>query len=248
MNMKQWIALFVIMLVVIGVCTSCSPPNPTASTSLSTSSAVPQGLPSSQMSGLAENGSSVEAESSGEGALADAWIPDPELSADLPVPDFLTEDQQQLYRAAYRMYYHFSMSGGFALDRSVSIQGDNERTFYLDKGFESYSAFQKALESVFTEDYANRLRNDTQLYMDDGNDRLFSSPGDRGGNIDYVSTSFELVSQSAEELTFHLIGHYREDAGFGEKGGSAKETTQEYPIHMVRTENGWRFDNFAMAF
>ena len=121
MNMKQRIALFVITLVVIGVCTSCSPPNPTASTSLSTSSAVPQGLPSSQMSGLAESGSSVEAESSGEGALADAWIPDPELSADLPVPDFLTEDQQQLYRAAYRMYYHFSMSGGFALDRSVSI-------------------------------------------------------------------------------------------------------------------------------
>lgn len=183
----------------------------------------------------------------GEGAAADKLIPALDYEAEIPTPDFLTEDQRLLYRAAYRMFYHFSMSGGFQPDMEQSMVGDNGFTFYLDNGFPSYSAFRAALDSVFTEDYAISLLNEYQYYMDDGNDRLFSVCGDRGSNITYVGSSFELVSQDENEMVFNLVGHYNEDAVYGEGGDPAKETTENFPIRMVKTGSGWRFDSFAMA-
>lgn len=200
-------------------------------------------------SGAAEPSSNqgVSSETGGEGALAEKLVPDQADTADMAAPDFLTEDQQLLYKAAYRMYYHFHVSGGFQPDTTESMVGDNGNTFYMDKGFPSYSAFREALNSVFTEDYANSLLNESQSYMDDGNDRLFSAPGDRGTNIFYVGESFELVRQTDQEIDFNVIGRYHEDISSDESADPAKETMESFPIKMVKTDKGWRFASFNLA-
>lgn len=184
----------------------------------------------------------VPPEAEGEGAEANRLVPQLDKDVEIPTPDFLTEDQQLLYKAAYRMYYHYSMSVGFDPDPDQTLVGENGWTYHLNRAFSSYSEYRAVLNKVFTEDYAAFL-NENELYIADENGRLYSSLGEREGRETYVGSTFELVSQSEDEITFHLIGHYNE----GEANGEGGETAYSYPIHMVRTEDGWRFANFIFA-
>lgn len=204
---------------------------------------------SSPVSSSATEGVSSES-ASGEGAQALSLLPSDAANIQPDaVPEFLTADQQELYRAAYYLYYHFSMTGGFfpnGYDGTAAITGDNGRTFFRDGGFSGYTVFRTAMDSAFTADYANSLLNEFQIYMDDGNDVLYSAPGDRGGNIFYKSSEFSRISETADEIRFQLIGHY-DGAG---PGGSASSSpyTETYEFKLVNTENGWRFAGFAMAY
>ena len=77
---------------------------------------------------------------SGEGAQALSLLPaDAANIQPDAVPEFLTADQQELYRAAYYLYYHFDVSSGFAFDtideNSPFIVGDTGRSYYQDTGF-----------------------------------------------------------------------------------------------------------------
>ena len=185
-----------------------------------------------------------------DGAQALSLLPaDAEVIQPDAVPDFLTADQQALYRAAYYLYYHFSMTGGFfpnGYDTATALIGDNGQTFYRDDGFSGYAAFRAAMDSAFTEDYTNSLLNEYQTYMDDGNDALYSAPGDRGGDILYVRSEFTSVSETADEICFQLIGHY-DEAG-PDSSASSQPYTEAYDFKLVNTENGWRFASFALAY
>lgn len=71
---------------------------------------------------------------SGEGAQALSLLPaDAANIQPDAVPEFLTADQQELYRAAYYLYYHFDVSSGFAFDtideNSPFIVGDTGVAF-----------------------------------------------------------------------------------------------------------------------
>ena len=99
---------------------------------------------------------------SGEGAQALSLLPaDAANIQPDAVPEFLTADQQELYRAAYYLYYHFDVSSGFAFDtideNSPFIVGDTGRSYYQDTGFANYSAFRTALDCVFTSNFADSL-------------------------------------------------------------------------------------------
>ena len=173
---------------------------------------------------------------SGEGAQALSLLPaDAANIQPDAVPEFLTADQQELYRAAYYLYYHFDVSSGFAFDtideNSPFIVGDTGRSYYQDTGFANYSAFRTALDCVFTSNFA---------------DSLIDKYQNRGGNIFYKSSEFSLISETADEIRFQLIGHY-DEAG---PGGSASSSpyTETCEVKLVNTENGWRFAGFAMAY
>ena len=112
---------------------------------------------------------------SGEGAQALSLLPaDAANIQPDAVPEFLTADQQELYRAAYYLYYRFDVSSGFAFDtideNSPFIVGDTGRSYYQDTGFANYSAFRTALDCVFTSNFADSLIDKYQNYIkgDDG--------------------------------------------------------------------------------
>ena len=176
---------------------------------------------------------------SGEGAQALSLLPaDAANIQPDAVPEFLTADQQELYRAAYYLYYHFDVSSGFAFDtideNSPFIVGDTGRSYYQDTRFSNYSYFADSL----IDKYQNYIKGDDGL--------LYFSFGDRGGNIFYKSSEFSLISETADEIRFQLIGHY-DEAG---PGGSASSSpyTETCEVKLVNTENGWRFAGFAMAY
>lgn len=166
------------------------------------------------------------------------------------MPEFLTADQQELYRAAYYLYYHFDVSSGFAFDtideNSPFIVGDTGRSYYQDTGFANYSAFRTALDCVFTSNFADSLIDKYQNYIKGDDGLLYFSFGDRGGNIFYKSSEFSQISETADEIRFQLIGHY-DEAG---PGGSRQQQpyTETCEVKLVNTENGWRFAGFAMAY
>ena len=176
---------------------------------------------------------------SGEGAQALSLLPaDAANIQPDAVPEFLTADQQELYRAANYLYYHFDVSSGFAFDTG--------RSYYQDTGFANYSAFRTALDCVFTSNFADSLIDKYQNYIKGDDGLLYFSFGDRGGNIFYKSSEFSRISETADEIRFQLIGHY-DEAG---PGGSASNSpyTETYEFKLVNTENGWRFAGFAMAY
>lgn len=203
--------------------------------------------PSSEKSSVPEEMSPSSEETAAEGAVADQLVPEPELSEGLALPEFLNGDQQLLYKAAYRMYYHFSMTSGFEPDMEAEgEENGNGRVYYPDRGFDSYADYRKAMESVFTVEYTDFL-NESECYIDDGAGGLLAAPGDRGGNITYKETTFELVKQDENEIEIHLIGHYND--ALPESGGDpADDTTVPFAVKMVKTENGWRFDSFAIPY
>ena len=168
------------------------------------------------------------------------------------VPEFLTADQQELYRAAYYLYYHFDVSSGFAFDtideNSPFIVGDTGRSYYRDTGFAQLfppfaqhwiACLRQTLPTVLLTNIKTISRAMTACFIS-------AFVGDRGGNIFYKSSEFSLISETADEIRFQLIGHY-DEAG---PGGSASSSpyTETCEVKLVNTENGWRFAGFAMAY
>lgn len=157
------------------------------------------------------------------------------LTVGVPVPDFLTEDQQQLYLAAYYLYRHFSLAGGFHPDLTAEpVQDDafGEIDYYPDDGFASYADFDAALDAVFTAECKQELLA-APLYLDHEG-LLYSATGARGANIHYQGEYFRQGTAGEDAITFTLVGQYTD----GE---------EEIPIALERTGAGWRFSRFAMA-
>ncbi|WP_050697110.1 hypothetical protein [Anaeromassilibacillus senegalensis] len=251
--MKKIVLAWMMAICMAGVLVGCvwtvnqvpeesPPPSQTAESSSSEEAPV-----SSEESTVPEETPSAPEETAAEGAAANQLIPEPELSKGLTLPAFLNGDQQLLYQAAYRMYFHFSMTSGFEPDMEAEgEENGNGRVYYPDRGFDSYADYRKAMESVFTVEYTDFL-NESQCYIDDGAGGLLTAPGDRGSDITYKETTFELVKQDENEVEFNLIGHYN-DALPESSGDPADDTTVSFAIKMVNTENGWRFDSFAIPY
>ena len=73
-----------------------------------------------------------------------------------------------------------------------------------------------------------------------------------GGGYYYcedIPDDFRLEKSEENEIVFTLIGHYRNfekatDEITTEDGMSGYDYTLEFPIKMILTEDGWRFDEF----
>ena len=180
----------------------------------------------------------------------------------IPVPNFLTDEQQLLYRNACQIY-----ADTFAFDTSQidlkwledSIQYKEVEIdgvpYLLAQGrYARWADFDALIHSVFTNTCWNIHNNSDNLtyYVEyDGQLAFFrANKGESTTYNPYFSDEFELVSQTDEEIVFNVIGHYNI-----ERPGSNPEKynivlsngydyTKEFPIRLVLTDSGWRVDSF----
>ena len=215
---------------------------------------------------------SAEAASPDEGIHAELWADDPmmESYASIAVPSFLTEGQQELYRRARALYQ--AMFGGdtiwidwfySAADNTPYESVELDGYFYtLAQGrYRQWEDFDAAVRSVFTNAYwdgRNSVGAEDEepipIYRDIGG-RLGIIDLSRGAGYYYNENfpdEFRLDEQTDNSITFTLIGHYspvwprwnETPEERDRRRAEEYEYTLEFPIRMVLTNNGWRFDEF----
>ena len=241
--MKRWILLLCCLLLTVSV-TGCTGDN-------SSSDSSPE--PSSSQTQLQED------------------PVDPETAAALELvaetgteaPDFLTEEQQTLYRKARTAYAQFRLyTDGFGSTEwnPVTIEG-YDNSFYVGNGsITAWDDYETAMLGLFTPEYLEEL-NVTVTELEDGTTlryarfadyqgQLAFSDSARGSNITYLGPdTFELISRSEDEIRFYVIGTYQDyvENEAGEMVQEGETTQQKYEIVLTHTENGWRFSQFALT-
>ena len=183
-----------------------------------------------------------------ETAPAGPHIPLDEQSLSVPVPDFLDEEQQLLYRQAYSLYIHLlgCESSGVEYSELYSQTGPHEtveingRTYLAAQGpFAAWKDFDAAVHAVFTDEFWT-ARNKAEIYVCHGEQLCFLDVGRGAGYYrdDSRPDTFTLVEQTEDAIAFTLTGYY---TAWGEGG---EDYTIDFPMSLVRTEEGWRFDEF----
>lgn len=190
-------------------------------------------------------------------ALVPAWqngAPS-ELAALPPSGDLLTDDQKDLFEAAWRIYDGIGgCSTGYIhnYDTTIEVPQDDQDwdlVYDLDTGFDTYDDFITAMHAVFTDDYCDELLayGGEAPGLIERNGKLWSLEADRGSDIEYMYVDYALVSSSDTEIVFNMTGHYAPLDGNGD-WIKAQEYTQDYPIKMEKTSDGWRFASFAIPY
>lgn len=241
--MKRWILLLCCILLAFSV-TGCTGEN---------SSSDSSSEPSSSQTQLQED--PVDPETAAALELV--------AEADCEVPDFLTEEQQTLYRKAYTAYKQFALyTDGFGSTEynPVTVE-EYDNSFCVGNGsITTWKDYETAMLGLFTPDYLEEL-NLTVTELEDGTTlryahfadyqgQLAFSDGARGSNNAYIPPdTFELISQTEDEIRFYVIGtyHAEEENEEGMLVWTDETTQQKYEIVLTHTENGWRFSQFALT-
>ena len=193
----------------------------------------------------------------------------------IAVPDFLTVEQQDLYRRAYCMYIHMFASSTENIDLigETDLEVFNSRTkteidgriYMVSSGrYKNWNDFDAVIHALFTDDFWNRINGDKfsdgtviPFYAEkDG--KLCYESADKGIGYYYNENfpdEFRLEEQNEQSIFFTLIGHYSpvwpNDDETGEERDIRRaqeyEYTLEFPMRMVLTDGGWRFDEFHSA-
>lgn len=188
--------------------------------------------------------------------------------AQATVPDFLDEDQQLLYHQALVMYAHIfganteevdSWPGntGFNYDYQNPYSPDGVSSYVPATGlYANWADFEEAVLSVFTRDFWNSRNGagGTDTYINHEG-ILFYRPAARGsgGYNDNFPPTFRLVSRTDDAIEFIMTGYYSDSRQFYGIASDEEiaawlsagwEYSIEYPMRMVRTDRGWRFDEF----
>ncbi|MGN0552453.1 MAG: hypothetical protein ACI4I1_03665 [Oscillospiraceae bacterium] len=137
-------------------------------------------------------------------------------------PSFLTEEQQQVYQKAYDITDGYFGCSVYMPESALETTTAED---FLSKICEGY-----------TYDYA--VATATRYGYLDENGNLKATAGDRGSDISYFDRFFLPVYSDENTVLFqNIITHAHEDNPY-----FIWFETLEYK--MVKTENGWRFDNF----
>ena len=180
-----------------------------------------------------------------------------EFSASVAVPDFLTDEQQLLYRRAHCLYQH--MFGGetaaidsFAPDNADAVEsGPSELVekdgyiYQLAVGrYRNWSDFDAVVHSVFTDTFWDSRNSclgedGTVPIYRDADGRLAIVELSRGAGYwwdEDAPDQFRLEERTEDAISFTLIGHYQKEDG--------EAYTLEFPMKLVLTDDGWRFEEF----
>lgn len=192
-------------------------------------------------------------------------IPLDEYAQAAPVPDFLDEEQQLLYRRAYAMYGHIfganteevdNWPGGGGYGSSDAVERNGWGYVPATGLYRNWNDFQEAVLSVFTQEYwdaRNNLGDGQPIYTNiDGQlHYVAAARGNYGCNPSFPST-FRLMERTDDAISFVVTGYYSEP--WPMEGESYEERdarlasywdySVDFPIRMVKTQDGWRFDEF----
>ena len=252
---KHLTLLLAAVLLALAACAAQPAPTP---------SVTPSGTPSVEPSPVPSETPSVEPSPSPTyDVTADPPLSEDSLNA--AVPDFLDADQQLLYRRAHCVYNH--LFGTSTEDFDYWTEGDdhyfyaagdldvNGRLYARCRGrYSNWADFDTMVRSIFTDGCWTTLNCDRYVNVDG---TLYFAYGDRGSyyyNRRFPDT-FTLVAKTDDEIVFTLTGHY--SSPWPNEGESIEDRdrrlesgwdyTYDFPIRMVRTEAGWRFDAFHAA-
>ena len=188
-----------------------------------------------------------------------------ERSLNIPVPDFLDKDQQLLYRQAFEIYT--SLFGG---DTSGVCMGDEDKFPDMAETVERngipytkatgryavWADFDGMIHSVFTNNFwrGRNSRGDnysTFIGIDGALYYVNAAKGHYYRNENFPDT-FKLNSKTDDEIIFTLTGYY--SSPWPNEGETSErrdqrllngwEYTLDFTIKLVRTADGWRFDQF----
>lgn len=196
--------------------------------------------------------------------------------AELSVPSFLDPDQQLLYVRTLQIYEILFGADAHAIEyagqpaedhRCSSLIYIHDMPYEVSTGrYSNWADFNALVHSVFTDDFW-QIKNTGRSAAADScpfpifmkcEGKLAFIPAARGcGNYynENFPDQFRLISKNSTEIVFEVIGHYtpvwpKEDMT-QEDRDSYRESTCEYlycfPIRMVLTDEGWRFDEFYSA-
>lgn len=197
-------------------------------------------------------------------------IPLDDYALAAPVPDFLDQEQQFIYRQMYALYGHIFGANteevdnwpghiGYGFGDGAVIERDGGYYVPATGLYASWADFEQAVLSVFTQDFWNS-RNGTgssKLYINEGGTLYYQAAarGSSGGNPNFPET-FRLVEKTDDTISFIMTGYYSDPRPYYGSASDAKieawlaagwESSIEFPMRMVKTENGWRFDEFHYA-
>ena len=188
----------------------------------------------------------------------------------LPVPDFLDGEQQLIYRQAYALYSElFGAEGGTVfypaleeLEPAEPVER-NGRRYIPDEGrFARWENFEQAVLSVFTQNFWD-ARNSINTFGSPSPDLYINAAGrlyhlewgHTGGDGSHFPDTFRLVERTDDTISFVMTGYYidwaqRDGETFEEweaRQNGDWEWYIDFPMRMVKTADGWRFDEFHCA-
>lgn len=190
---------------------------------------------------------------------------------ELPVPDFLPPELQQLYRRAHNVYEHLFIEttgceyaetfepGTFPETPPETFEADGLRYRYARGRYKSWADFDALVHSVFTHRLFQALNgiegHSSGLYAERDGALCFVDlirPTAHTRNPNFPDT-FVLLEQTEDLIRFHAVGYYSclyplegEDMGTRDaRLRAGYEYTEEFELILVRTEEGWRFDAFS---
>lgn len=163
-------------------------------------------------------------------------------------PDFLTAEQKELWSRAFYLTYmnvsaeNFGFTGDY--EKSPRKTADGNEYHYIRTGTD-YGEFYSALSEVFTDDFLeNTFIGET--YINDGGELLFMKKY-LEEDISYRSHTYQLISQSGDEIRFKLTAYYSWN-GIAQLGnldkGEAEEHYEEHYFTMVKEDGKWKFSEF----
>ena len=202
-------------------------------------------------------------------APIDVPIPLDSSALALPVPDLLDADQQLLYRQAHVMYSHLFGSSsewadtwpGQSCYASAPAVAVHDRLYFPATGlYAGWQDFHQAVLSVFTQRFWEAKNggdgSEDGLYIDIGGTMHYLdwARGAGGCNENFPET-FRLVERTEDSISFIMTGYYSEGHLMDGESPEQRDArlaagydyTIDFPMRMVRTQDGWRFDEFHLA-
>lgn len=170
------------------------------------------------------------------------------------LPQFLTQEQQQLLCYAYSIVQGLVFNSPFEYVQEDTIIYNNH-TYSRIKSPEinTVQDVKQYFEQYLTESFIDGYINMNSFIEQNGHAYGLNSA--RGGNIYYLGHTFVLDSQTDDRIEFHADAYYQTDAdGFDMYTGDYfynQEPTVPYEVRtckyvLVKTDDGWRFDEITV--
>ena len=188
-------------------------------------------------------------------------LPVDEHARRMILPSFLSREQKELYQKANTLYRALLGTDSRAIDsfggqeNGAPVGGTvelNGMIYRISGGrYAKWEVFDGIVHGLFTEDFwqaRNRTEDGAPIFREHEGKMVYLELARESGAY-YKGHKFELVSQTGDEIIFTLQGIYRipvEDEDDRDYNDFI-QYTDEFTIHMVRTEDGWRFNEFYDA-
>lgn len=166
-------------------------------------------------------------------------------------PDFLNEEQQDVYKKAYEFKSALLVESSdidfpFAEGQTKhEISKDeiiiNDVQYYMIQGrYSRWDELNAVMTSIFTEEYYKKRWGDRFITDENGNAMVCSSS--RGTNNERTKEpdTFELISKTDKAIEFNVIGYYQSKE-------DGKAYTKSFTNIMELTNSGWRLSQFEIT-